>query len=146
MCEELLDIDSIYCTTTGEDISNGVDNVINKKNLRWKNLKSITTDGVKNMCGKNKGVVTLVSKAVENVGGSKPIVLHCIIHQQSLCGKCLDMSQVLRPVISVLNCIRFTGLNKRQFREFIKDMEENDLPYPTTVHWISCGKVLQNFI
>jgi hypothetical protein len=56
----------------------GVENAINKKDLRWKNLKSITTDGGKNMCGKNKGVVALVSKAVEN-GGSKPLVLHCII-------------------------------------------------------------------
>jgi hypothetical protein len=59
-----------------------------KKYLRWKNLKSITTDGGKNMCGKNKGVVALVSKAVENDVGSKPLVLHCIIHQQSLCGNC----------------------------------------------------------
>ncbi|GFY77278.1 general transcription factor II-I repeat domain-containing protein 2 [Trichonephila inaurata madagascariensis] len=67
------------------------------------------------MCGKNKGVVALVSKAVENDGGSKPLVLHCIIHQQSLCGKCLDMSEVLKPVISVVNFIRSTGLNHRQF-------------------------------
>ncbi|GJQ84956.1 putative EPM2A (laforin) interacting protein 1 [Trypoxylus dichotomus] len=48
--------------------------------------------------GKNKGAVALVSKAVENGG---PLVLHCIIHQQSLCGKCLDMSEVLKPVMSV---------------------------------------------
>ncbi|GFS59142.1 proteinral transcription factor ii-i repeat domain-containing protein 2a [Trichonephila inaurata madagascariensis] len=67
--EELLDIDSIHGTTTGADIFKGVENVINKKNLRWRNLKSITTDG-----GKNKGVVALVSKAVENDGGSKPLV------------------------------------------------------------------------
>ncbi|GFY76828.1 general transcription factor II-I repeat domain-containing protein 2B [Trichonephila inaurata madagascariensis] len=74
------------------------------------------------MCGKNKGVVALVSKAVENDGGSKPLVLHCIIHQQSLCGKCLDMSEVLKPVISVVNFIR-------------------------SPHWAEspCGKVLKRF-
>ncbi|CAG9793542.1 unnamed protein product [Diatraea saccharalis] len=64
--EELLDVDSIHGTTTGEAILKEVENAVNKKNLRWKNLKSITTDGGKNMCGKNKGVVALVSKAVEN--------------------------------------------------------------------------------
>lgn len=89
--EELLDMYSIHGTTTGTDIFKGVEMAINQKNLRWKNLKCITTDGGKNMSGKDKGVVALVSKAVENDGGSKPLVLHCIIHQQSLCGKCLDI-------------------------------------------------------
>ncbi|GFY78348.1 general transcription factor II-I repeat domain-containing protein 2 [Trichonephila inaurata madagascariensis] len=121
--EELLDIDSIHGTTNGADIFKGVENAINKKNLRWRNLKSITTDEDKNMCGKNKGVVAFVSKAVENDGGSKPLVLHCIIHQQSLS----------------------TGLNHRQFREFIEEIGENDLPYHTAVRWLSCGKVLKRF-
>ncbi|UYV75067.1 EPM2AIP1 [Cordylochernes scorpioides] len=123
----------------------GVEMAINKKNLRWKNLKCITTDGVKNMSGKDKGVVALVSKAVENDGGSKPLVLHCIIHQQSLCGKCLDMSDVLKPVISTVNFIRSFGLNHRQFRQFIAEIGETDLPYHTAVCWLSCGKVLQRF-
>ncbi|CAH0405955.1 unnamed protein product [Chilo suppressalis] len=61
--EELLDINSIHDTTTGTDIFKGVETTINKKNLRWKNLKSITTDG-----GKNKGMVALVSKAGADLG------------------------------------------------------------------------------
>ncbi|UYV79034.1 EPM2AIP1 [Cordylochernes scorpioides] len=125
--EELLDMYSIHGTTTGTDIFKGVEMAINKKNLRWKNLKCITTDGGKNMSGKDKGVVALVSKAVENDGGSKPLVLHCIIHQQSLCGKCLDMSDVLKPVISTVNFIRSFGLNHRQFRQFIAEIGETDL-------------------
>ncbi|GFQ80118.1 general transcription factor II-I repeat domain-containing protein 2 [Trichonephila clavata] len=68
--EELLDMYSIHGTTTGRDIFKGVEMAINQKNLRWKNLKCITTDGGKNMSGKDKGVVALVSKAVENDGGS----------------------------------------------------------------------------
>ncbi|UYV76589.1 EPM2AIP1, partial [Cordylochernes scorpioides] len=58
--EELLDMYSIHGTTTGTDIFKGVEMAINKKNLRWKNLKCITTDGGKNMSGKDKGVVALV--------------------------------------------------------------------------------------
>ncbi|UYV83924.1 EPM2AIP1 [Cordylochernes scorpioides] len=143
--EELLDMYSIHGTTTGTDIFKGVEMAINKKNLRWKNLKCITTDGGKNMSGKDKGVVALVSKAVENDGGSKPLVLHCIIHQQSLCGKCLDMSDVLKPVISTVNFIRSFGLNHRQFRQFIAEIGETDLPYHTALRWLSCGKVLQRF-
>ncbi|XP_057662939.1 general transcription factor II-I repeat domain-containing protein 2-like [Diorhabda carinulata] len=110
--EELLDMYSIHGTTTCTDIFKGVEMAINQKNLRWKNLKCITTDGGKNMSGKDKGVVALVSKAVENDGGSKPLVLHCIIHQQFLCGKCLHMSEVLKPVISIVNFIRSFGLNR----------------------------------
>ncbi|GFR29127.1 general transcription factor II-I repeat domain-containing protein 2B [Trichonephila clavata] len=140
--EELLHMYSIHGTTTGRDIFKGVEMAINQKNLRWKNLKSITTDGGKNMSGKDKGVVALVSKAVENDGGSKPLVLHCIIHQQSLCGKCLDMSEVLKPVISTVNFITSFGLNHQQF---IEEIGENDLPYHTAVRWLSCGKVLQRF-
>ncbi|UYV82126.1 EPM2AIP1 [Cordylochernes scorpioides] len=131
--EELLDMYSIHGTTTGTDIFKGVEMAINKKNLRWKNLKCITTDGGKNMSGKDKGVVALVSKAVENDGGSKPLVLHCIIHQQSLCGKCLDISDVLKPVISTVNFIRSFGLNHQQFRQFIAEIEKQTyliiLPY-----------------
>ncbi|UYV79717.1 K02A2.6-like [Cordylochernes scorpioides] len=50
--EELLDMYSIHGTTTGTDIFKGVEMAINKKNLRWKNLKCITIDGGKNMSGK----------------------------------------------------------------------------------------------
>ncbi|GFQ66639.1 general transcription factor II-I repeat domain-containing protein 2 [Trichonephila clavata] len=122
--EELLDMYSIHGTTTGRDIFKGVEMAINQKNLRWKNLKCITTDGGKNMSGKDKGVVSFVSKAVEIDGGSKPLVLHCIIHQQSLCGKCLDMSEVLKPVISTVNFIRSFGLNHRQSDNLLKRLEK----------------------
>nr|CAI5869453.1 unnamed protein product [Callosobruchus analis] len=54
------------------------------------------------MSAKDEGVVALVSMAVENGGGSKLLVLHRIIHQQSLRGKCLDMCEVLKPVISTV--------------------------------------------
>jgi hypothetical protein len=74
--EEFLDVHSIHDTTTGEDIFKQVENAVQENNLQWKNLKCITTDGGKNMCGKNKGVVALVSKAVENDGGSKPLIVH----------------------------------------------------------------------
>ncbi|KAL7645539.1 UNVERIFIED_CONTAM: hypothetical protein RMT77_003925 [Armadillidium vulgare] len=112
-----------------------------KNNLQLKNLKCITADCSKNMCEKNKGVVAVVSKAVENDCGSKLLILHCIIHQQSLCGKCLDMSEVLKPVMLAVNYIKLHALNHSQFHEFIEEIGENDLPYYTVVPWLSCRKV-----
>ncbi|UYV78931.1 EPM2AIP1 [Cordylochernes scorpioides] len=55
------------------------------------------------------------------------------------------MSDVLKPVISTVNFIRSFGLNHRQFRQFIAEIGETDLPYHTAVRWLSCGKVLQRF-
>ncbi|CAN7989854.1 unnamed protein product, partial [Ixodes pacificus] len=70
--------------------------------------------------------------------------LHCMIHQQAPCGKYVDMSCVLKPVVSAVNYIRSHGLNHRQSREFLKDSESEfvDVTYYTAVRWLSCGKVL----
>lgn len=43
------------------------------------------------MCGKNRGVLALVSEAVEN-DGSQLMVLHCFI-QHFLCGECSYMCE-----------------------------------------------------
>ena len=87
------------------------------------------------------------SKAVENFGGLKPLVIHCILHQQALCGKYIDLSSVLDPVISIVNYIRSHGLKHRQFRDFLEEMnaEFPDLPYHTSVRWLSYGKILSRF-
>lgn len=70
--------------------------------------------------------------------------LHCIIHQQALCAKYVDISSVLNPVVKVVNLIRSHGLNHRQFRDMLKntDTESQDLPNYTAVRWLSCEKVL----
>lgn len=64
-------------------------------------------------------VVALVPKAVEN-NGIKPLIIHCIIPQQSFSEKCLDMSEVLKA----FNYIRSQALNHCQFQEFIEETGE----------------------
>ncbi|CAH1114459.1 unnamed protein product [Psylliodes chrysocephalus] len=103
----------------------GVDNAINKKNLQWKNLKSITTDGGKNICGTNKEVVALVAKAVENDGGSKTLVLHYIIHQESFCGKCPNDGNLDLEEFRFL-CQALFRNNKGETYE-VKDSELRDI-------------------
>ena len=74
----------------------------------------------------------------------QPMFLLCIIHQQALCAKYLDISSVLNPLVKMVYFIRSHGLNHRQFREMLKetDTESQDLPYYTAVRWLSYEKVL----
>lgn len=55
--EDILDIDSVHDTTSGEVIFMEVENFVYEKMLRWKNLKCIIIDAGKSICGKNKEVV-----------------------------------------------------------------------------------------
>ncbi|XP_023724818.1 general transcription factor II-I repeat domain-containing protein 2 [Cryptotermes secundus] len=102
--EELASMNSLRGTTTGEDIFKEVEEMLTKYNLKWNQLKCVTTDGGKNMSG-------------------------------------------TEPVVSTVNFIRSRGLNHRQFRDFLSEVEAEypDLPYHTAVRWLSSGKVLLRF-
>ena len=75
------------------------------------------------------------------------MVIHCIIHQQALCAKNLNLSSVMDPIVSTVNYIRSHGLKHRKFRDFLEQIgaTHTDLPYHTSVRWFSCGKVLSRF-
>ena len=93
------------------------------------------------MSGHKIGLVGQISKKLDC---PHPMFIHCVIHQQALCGKYVDISCVLKPVTTIVNSIRAHALEHRQFCEFLKDIdsEHTDLPYYTHVRWLSCGKVL----
>lgn len=71
--------------------------------------------------------------------------IHCIIHQQALCGKYVDMSCVLKHVASVVNFIQSHGLNHHQFCAFLEKIDSEYVDYYSAVRWVSCGKVLLRF-
>ncbi|XP_076043679.1 general transcription factor II-I repeat domain-containing protein 2A-like [Oratosquilla oratoria] len=140
--QELASVHSMHTTTTGEDIFNEVSKTMTEYYLEWKQVQCVTVDEGKNMSGTKKGLVGQITTACEVGGFSKPIFLHCLIHQQALCLKYVDMSCVLKPVVSVVNFIRshaldhrqfrdFYALNHRQFRDFLKEIDAEfvDLPY-----------------
>ena len=60
--EDLCSLRSLKSTTTTENIFSEVTTALNSPGLLWKNLKSITTDGARNMVGKKKGVAALMKK------------------------------------------------------------------------------------
>ncbi|KAJ4435223.1 hypothetical protein ANN_23801 [Periplaneta americana] len=99
------------------------------------------------VCSTKKDFVGRVFEACNIAGCSKPMILHYIIHQHALCGKDMEVPVIMEPVVSIVNFIRFHGLNHRQFREFILEIEAEypDIPYHTQVRLLSCGIVLLRF-
>ena len=144
--EELLSMESMKDTTTREDIFECVKNALRTMELSWQNMVSVTTDGCPSLTGKNVGLLKRLSDRVAEVDCTRELIfLHCIIHQEVLCKKVLDMKHVVDPVVKVVNFIRVRGLNHRQFITLLEDCDSDHsgVPYHTAVRWLSLGKVLR---
>lgn len=71
---------------------------------------------------------------------------HCILHQEALCCKSLNMDNVMKVVIQTVNFIRSRSLNHRQFDSLLREKDHiYGLPYHTEVRWLSRGAVLRRF-
>ncbi|KAK7888727.1 hypothetical protein WMY93_024287 [Mugilogobius chulae] len=117
-------------------------------NLSWDKLTGLTTDGAPAMCGEKSGLVGRLRQKMQSEGNAGELTAyHCIIHQETLCGKVLGMEHVMNTVTQTVNFIRARGLNHRQFQSFLEEIqsEYNDVPYHTEVRWLSRGKVLERF-
>ena len=146
--EELLDLLPMKGTTTGRDIFHQLEACIDKSKLKWEKLVSVATDGAPAMCSDKVGVVGLLKEKRNQLGFSRPFVaVHCIVHQEALRAKSLQMKNVMDAVVKTINFIRARGLNHRQFTSFftLLDTEYGELLYHTEVRWLSRGKVLQRF-
>ncbi|XP_047989846.1 general transcription factor II-I repeat domain-containing protein 2-like [Leguminivora glycinivorella] len=137
--EEMAALVPMKGSTKGSDLYESFNAVINRYNL---NLAGITTDGAPAMVGKNEGLVALVKKSNPDV----PFVqYHCIIHQENLCAKSVNIKDVMSIVVKTVNFIKSRGLNHRQFQEFLKETnaEYGDIIYFCDVRWLSRGKMLK---
>jgi len=142
--QELASLHSIHGTVTGEDIFSELMKTFDHYNLDLNHFHCLTIDGGKNMSGIKKGLVGQVRQTCAKKSIAEPVFLYCIIHQQALCAKYVDMSCVLNPVVKMVNFIRSHRLNRRQFRDVLKqtDSASVDLNYYTAVRRLSCGSVL----
>ena len=149
LTEELANLHSLHDTTTGVDIYKAVMKGIDVIGLKLHNLCGVTTDGAPSMIGREKGFVALLEKERINSWGSnvKFVKVHCIIHQENLCSKSIRMQNVMEIVVKTVNFIRARGLNHRQFRKLLDEMDSQygDLLYYTEVRWLSRGAMLRRF-
>ncbi|XP_076338998.1 general transcription factor II-I repeat domain-containing protein 2-like [Tachypleus tridentatus] len=145
--EELASVCSMHGRTTGEDMFMEVHKPLQDYNLQWNQLRGVTVDGGKNMAGVKKGLMGLIRKSWKIFNSQALCSYTPIIHQQAFCEKDLDISCVLKPVISAVNFIRGRALNHRQFKAFLEEIDSDfcDLPYHTAVRWLSCGNILSRF-
>ncbi|XP_076645577.1 general transcription factor II-I repeat domain-containing protein 2-like [Halictus rubicundus] len=116
--EEFASLVPIVGTTTGDDIYREIKTVLNVLNIPMEKIVGISTDGARAMSSMN----------VENLGA-----------------KVLKMSNVLPPIIKIVNFIRSRGVNHREFKEFLKDIENvyGDILFNTEVRWLSRGTMLK---
>ncbi len=120
-----------------------------KKNyLPWINLTSVTTDGSPNLTGKNIGLLKWLQDKVkdETPNSEELIFLHCIIHQEAMCKSVLKLENVVKVVVKLVNFIRATALNHRQFIQLLNETEgeHDDLLYHSNVCWLSLGNVFHH--
>ncbi|XP_016407553.1 general transcription factor II-I repeat domain-containing protein 2-like [Sinocyclocheilus rhinocerous] len=144
--EELLEMKSLKSTTTGKYLFEAVSCAIENMNLPWAKLCGITTDGASAMIGEQNGMASMVCNKVCESGG-EAVKMHCIIHQEALCAKAIQMDDVMTTVVKTINLIRSRALNHREFRAFLSDIdaEYGDVIYHSNVRWLSRGSALQWF-
>ena len=65
--EELLSVESIKSTTTGEDIFECVENAFRIIELPWQKMVSVTTYGCPSLTGKNVGLLKRLSDRVAEI-------------------------------------------------------------------------------
>ena len=104
-------------------------------NIKWNLLRCITTNDGKNMCGTEKGSVGQIHKVCEKIRYLKPMVVNCLIYEQRLCRKYLNLSCVIETEVSTAYFICFHGFIHLQFHEFLSEIEAGflTLPYYTVL-------------
>ena len=95
--EEMLGLQAMKDTTTGDGIFNVVKALMTKFNLQLQNLRGFSTNGAPAMVGSRAGVSSLIKKELaSNVDMHDFTAFHCIIHQQNLCAKSVKFDHVMK--------------------------------------------------
>ncbi|XP_076812884.1 general transcription factor II-I repeat domain-containing protein 2B-like [Clavelina lepadiformis] len=125
LTEEFLELIPLKGTTTGRDIFQALEKCFEKHGLPWDRLVCLATDGAPAMRSSNVGVVGLVKNKLNSLETERInfASVHCILHQDALCSKSLQMKEGMDVVVKTVNFIRYHGLKHRQFKSFLADME-----------------------
>ncbi|XP_076816403.1 general transcription factor II-I repeat domain-containing protein 2-like [Clavelina lepadiformis] len=145
--EEYLTLRSLHGTTKGTDIFREFHATLEEAHLDSTKLFGVATDGCPSMIGANRGLQGLINKWREEDHLAPVTWRHCILHQESLVAKSLNMSNVMDVVTTTVNWIRVNALNHRKFKKFLADTdaEYGDLIMFTAVRWLSRATCVKRF-
>ena len=130
--EELLALLPMKEKTRGEDMFLSFKNFIEKTQLLVYKLVSITTDGAPAMIGHLNG---FIAKCRQDDAFPDFLNYHCIIHQQALCAKMLNMKEIMDVATKIACVIRARSLPRLLFRAHLEqaDCDHSDLLLHTDV-------------
>ncbi|XP_070170889.1 general transcription factor II-I repeat domain-containing protein 2-like [Polyergus mexicanus] len=117
--EELLNFVPLHGTTTGIDIFRAVEQTLEKFNIDFSKCSAIVTEtDAKAMTGSKIGFFGQIKQ--QNL---KFPLIHCIIHQEALCGKAIKLCTAMQIVTKIINAIKggHKFLNHRKFQSFLKE-------------------------
>lgn len=135
--EEWTSVCSLQGITTGNYILIGVQKALKNCCREWDKLRCLAVDKRKIMVGRRKDAVGEIRSHSEDLQIPNAPFTHCIIHQQTLCGKELNISFVLKPVVPAGKFIQSYGLNHLQIQTIREEILFHfcDLSYHTAVRW-----------
>ena len=143
--EELHDIVPLKDRTRGIDVKEAMMTAFAKANMPIAKLIAITTDGAPAMIGSVNGLVGLCK---DDQTFPEFWNFHCIIHREQIVSKSLNLDNIMKTVIKIVNYIRTHALNHRQFRNLIAELDQGfpgDLPLHYTIRWLPKSQVLSRF-
>ena len=141
--EELIDLNAMKDTSGEIDVFEGLQSSLQKIGIEnFSKCISVAIDGTPLMVGCHNGLIAKVGELKRDVVG-----VHCIIHQDNLSAKVMDMEHVTSVVVKTVTCICSRGLNYREFQEFLGHLESQrgDVVYFTDVRWLSRASTLYRF-
>ena len=126
--------------TTAKEIFRVTSDYFETKEPKWKNCKSICTDGAAAMVGCYKGFVSRIREKHRDI-----IVTHCFLHRETLVVKTLpaDLASTLNTEVSIVNFVKTKPLKSRMFAILCEEMgaDHTNLLLHTKIRWLSRSKV-----
>ncbi len=145
--EELLYLVTLQESTCGVNIKNAFDSIMKTFDVPLNKLVSIVTDVAPAMLGKKIGLFGLLR---DDSQIPQFIPIHCIIYREHLVTKYLKYPDVMKTMLYIVNYIRTNAKNHQQFKNFLQELKDEELPndinFFCIVRWLSSYNILNRFV